>query len=241
MIKSKLMKKMIDASASRGYFDHGWLQTSHTFSFAGYYNLHRVHFGMLRVLNDDRIAPGEGFDLHPHVNMEVISVPLKGYLRHGDSIGNIEMLAPGDIQVMSAGSGISHSEYNASRDHWLEMLQIWVFPKVKNLPPAYRQVDIRPCLERNKLGLLIAPDGTAPASIRQDAWFSMGTFDAGKTFDYHIHLQGNGVYLFVIEGEVVVDGDTLARRDGVGIWDTSVVPVQVLRESTVLLMEVPIR
>ena len=193
------MKTVVDKANTRGYANHGWLKTHHTFSFANYYNPKRVHFGMLRVLNDDSVAPGEGFDTHPHKNMEVISIPLKGYLRHGDSIRNSEVITPGDIQVMSAGTGIFHSEFNDSG----------------------------------------APDGSAPASINQDAWFSMGTLDAGLVKEYKLHGKKNGVYLFVIEGEVEVANTVLSKRDGAGFWDTDSIAIEVLKHATVLLMEVP--
>ena len=205
------MKTVVDKANTRGYANHGWLKTHHTFSFANYYNPKRVHFGMLRVLNDDSVAPGEGFDTHPHKNMEVISIPLKGYLRHGDSIRNSEVITPGDIQVMSAGTGIFHSEFN----------------------------DSGPVLKKNELGVMIAPDGSAPASINQDAWFSMGTLDAGLVKEYKLHGKKNGVYLFVIEGEVEVANTVLSKRDGAGFWDTDSIAIEVLKHATVLLMEVP--
>ena len=233
------MKKVIDRASSRGYFNHGWLKTHHTFSFANYYNPERIHFGALRVLNDDSVDPSMGFDTHPHKNMEVISIPLKGYLRHGDSVQNTKTITPGDIQVMSTGSGIYHSEYNDSKEEQLEFLQIWVFPKVKNTPPEYHNYDVRSVLKKNHLGVIIAPDGSAPASILQDAWFSMGKFDAGQTIDYKMHQEGNGVYMFIIEGEADVLGQSLEKRDGIGIWDTKEFQVNVTKEAHLLLMEVP--
>lgn len=174
------MKIAVDRAGSRGYANHGWLKTYHTFSFANYYNPKRMRFGLLRVLNDDSVAPGEGFDMHPHQNMEVISIPLKGYLRHGDTIRNSEVITPGDIQVMSAGTGIVHSEFNDSQEEWLEFLQIWVFPRKENLPPRYKSYDIRSTQKENELSLIISPDGDAPASIEQDAWFSLGRIEAGQ-------------------------------------------------------------
>lgn len=233
------MKTVVDKANTRGYANHGWLKTHHTFSFANYYNPKRVHFGMLRVLNDDSVAPGEGFDTHPHKNMEVISIPLKGYLRHGDSIRNSEVITPGDIQVMSAGTGIFHSEFNDSGEEQLDFLQIWVFPREENTAPHYKSYDIRPVLKKNELGVMIAPDGSAPASINQDAWFSMGTLDAGLVKEYKLHGKKNGVYLFVIEGEVEVANTVLSKRDGAGFWDTDSIAIEVLKHATVLLMEVP--
>lgn len=233
------MKIVVDRAGSRGYANHGWLKTYHTFSFANYYNPKRMHFGMLRVLNDDAVAPGEGFDMHPHQNMEVISIPLKGYLRHGDNIRNSEVITPGDIQVMSAGTGIVHSEFNDSREEWLEFLQIWVFPRKENLPPRYRSYDIRSTQEKNKLSLIISPDGDAPASIEQDAWFSLGRIEAGQVKEYTLHKPGNGVYLFVIEGEVEVQNTGLSKRDGAGFWETENLTLEILKDSFLLLIEVP--
>lgn len=233
------MKMVVDKANSRGYANHGWLKTYHTFSFANYYNPKRVHFGKLRVLNDDTVAPGEGFDMHQHKNMEVISIPLKGYLRHGDSIKNTEVITSGDIQVMSAGTGIFHSEFNDSQSETLEFLQIWVFPREENTPPKYKSYDIRPVLKENELAFIISPDGDAPASILQDAWFSMGTLDAGRVEEYKFHKKGTGVYLFVIEGEVEVNNTILSRRDGAGFYDTDRITIEVLKKSTLLLMEVP--
>lgn len=235
------MKMVVDKANSRGYANHGWLKTYHTFSFADYYNPKRVHFGKLRVLNDDTLAPGEGFDMHQHKNMEVISIPLKGFLRHGDSIKNTEVITSGDIQVMSAGTGIYHSEYNDSKTESLEFLQIWVFPRQENTAPRYKSYDIRPLLKENELSLIISPDGQTPASILQDAWFSIGTLDAGQVKEYQLHAKDNGVYLFVIEGEVEEDNTILSRRDGAGFSETDSITIEALKNSTVLLMEVPMR
>ena len=211
------MKKVIDRASSRGYFNHGWLKTHHTFSFANYYNPERIHFGALRVLNDDSVDPSMGFDTHPHKNMEVISIPLKGYLRHGDSVQNTKTITPGDIQVMSTGSGIYHSEYNDSDEEQLEFLQIWVLPR----------------------SLIISPNGKTPASIKQDAWFSMGDFDTERSIEYCMHQEGNGAYLFVIEGEISVADEHLAKRDGIGIWDTKSFSIRATKGTKLLVMEVP--
>lgn len=233
------MKTIIDKASSRGYFDHGWLKTHHTFSFADYYNPSRVHFGALRVLNDDTVAPSKGFDTHPHQNMEVISIPLTGYLKHGDSVQNQQTITVGDIQVMSAGSGIFHSEYNGSDKEPVGFLQIWVFPRDKDTAPKYNNFDIRPLLKKNEFSLFLSPDRETPASIRQDAWFSMGELDKGVKAGYKLHKEGQGVYVFVIEGSVKVAGETLSRRDGIGIWDADAIEVEALEKSKVLLMEVP--
>lgn len=233
------MKKVIDRASSRGYFNHGWLKTYHTFSFANYYNPERIHFGALRVLNDDSVAPSMGFDTHPHKNMEVISIPLKGYLRHGDSVQNTKTITPGDIQVMSTGSGIYHSEYNDSDEEDLQFLQIWVFPRIENTKPEYNNFDVRSLLKQNELSLIISPDGKTPASIKQDAWFSMGDFDTERTIEYCMHQEGNGAYLFVIEGEISVLDERLSKRDGIGISDTSNFSIRVTKGTKLLVMEVP--
>lgn len=233
------MKLVVDKANTRGYANHGWLKTFHTFSFANYYNPKRMHFGMLRVLNDDTVAPGEGFDMHPHKNMEVVSIPLRGYLRHGDSIKNSEVITRGDVQVMSAGTGIVHSEFNDSRTEPVEFLQIWVFPRKENTPPRYQSYDIRPLFQKNKLAVIISPDGETAASIDQDAWFSMGELEAGQVKEYKLHSRDNGVYLFVIEGEVEIQNTVLSRRDGAGFWETDGITIEVLKQATLLLIEVP--
>lgn len=234
------MKVILDRAGSRGHANHGWLDTKHTFSFADYYNPKRIHFGALRVLNDDTVSPGKGFGMHPHQNMEVVSIPLKGYLRHGDSIENSEVITPGDIQVMSAGSGIFHSEYNDSNDEPLEFLQIWIYPRSKDSEPKYANYDIRALEQRDKLALIISPDGDAPASLNQNAWFSISHLSAGKALDYEWHKKGDGVYVFVIEGEIRINDElTLSRRDGAGIFDAECFSFQAMQESEVLFIEVP--
>lgn len=233
------MKTILHKAATRGHADHGWLNTYHTFSFASYFNPERVHFGALRVLNDDKVAPSEGFGMHPHQNMEVISIPLKGYLRHGDSIENSSVITPGTIQVMSTGTGIYHSEYNDSATEPLEFLQIWVFPKKENTKPKYDNFDIRHAVKRNELSLIVSPEGNAPASILQDAWFSIGKLDKGVKKTYDMHREDTGVYVFVIEGQANVSGTVLSRRDGMGIYDTNSVAIEALEDSEILLIEVP--
>ncbi len=238
-MKYTYMKTILHKAATRGHADHGWLDTYHTFSFASYFNPERVHFGALRVLNDDKVAPSEGFGMHPHQNMEVISIPLKGYLRHGDSIENSSVITPGTIQVMSTGTGIYHSEYNDSATEPLEFLQIWVFPKKENTKPKYDNFDIRHAVKRNELSLIVSPDGNAPASILQDAWFSIGKLDKGVKKTYDMHREDTGVYVFVIEGQANVSGTVLSRRDGMGIYDTNSVAIEALEDSEILLIEVP--
>ena len=233
------MKTIIDKANTRGYFNHGWLKTYHTFSFADYYNPRRIHFGALRVLNDDTVAPGEGFGMHPHKNMEVVSIPLQGYLRHGDNVQNESTITPGEIQVMSTGTGIYHSEYNASKTEDLKFLQIWVMPEKLNTPPAYQDFDVRPLLRKNEMALIVSPDGDAPARLLQQTWFSIGEIEARKKIDYHMHQSHSGVYIFVMEGEVKVDGTILSRRDGMGVYETGSFELETLKDSHILFIEVP--
>ena len=233
-----MMKTILDRANMRGHADYGWLDTRYTFSFADYYNPYRIHFGALRVLNEDTITPGMGFDTHPHKNMEVISIPLKGALRHGDSLEHYEVITPGKIQVMSAGSGIYHSEYNDSKTENLEFLQIWVIPQVNNTKPVYRNYDIREIDRRNRFGYIIAPDGTAPTGILQDAWFALGDLERGKKLGYRVHKENTGVYCFVLEGGIKIGESALSGRDGMGIYDTDGFQMEAFKNSKVLLMEV---
>lgn len=233
------MRKIIDKADSRGHSLSDWLDSHHTFSFSEYYNPHRMNFGALRVLNDDRIAPGEGFGTHPHKNMEIISIPLKGKLKHGDSHQNSRVITPGDIQTMSAGTGIYHSELNGSDTESVEFLQIWVMPEKTNTPPIYQDFDVRPFLHKNKMSLIVSPNGDAPAKLLQQTWFSIGEIEAGQKVEYHMHLPNSGVYIFLIEGEIQVDGTQLSRRDGMGVYDTQSFELETLKDSHILLIEVP--
>lgn len=233
------MKKVIDKAESRGRALYDWLDSHHTFSFDTYYNPRRMNFGALRVLNDDRVSPGKGFGTHPHKNMEIISIPLKGKLKHGDSQKNSRTITVGDIQTMSAGTGIYHSEMNGSDTEPVEFLQIWVMPEKLNTPPTYQDYDIRPLLRKNEMTLIVSPDGDAPAKMLQQAWFSIGEIEAGKKIGYHMHQSHAGVYIFIIEGEVKVDDTVLSRRDGMGVYDTSSFELETLKDSHILLIEVP--
>lgn len=230
------MKHYIDRADSRGYFDHGWLKTNHTFSFADYYNPKRMQFGALRVLNDDWLAPAQGFGMHPHKNMEVVSIPLKGSLKHGDSIQNTETIGPGQIQRMSAGTGIYHSEFNGSDTEAGEFLQIWIFPDTQNLTPEYESYSIQSLLKENELATFIEPEGAI--ALHQQAWMSMGSFAAGKKIAYTLKGKGTGVYLFVIEGECAVGDVQLGRRDGMALWDLSELELISLTDTQLLLIEV---
>lgn len=225
---------------SRGSADHGWLKAKHTFSFASYYNPERIHFGMLRVLNDDTIAAGVGFPTHPHDNMEIITIPLKGAIAHKDSMGNSSVIQKGEIQVMSAGTGIQHSEYNYSDSETLQLLQIWIFPNKKNVEPRYQQLSINQEIT-NQLHQILSPhpedDGVW---IHQDAWFHIGKFNTAQTIDYSLKKEGNGVYVFVIEGSVRIENQELSERDGLGISKTNQFSIEILTEQTeILLMEIP--
>lgn len=228
---------------SRGHANHGWLNSYHTFSFANYYDPARVHFGVLRVLNDDTVAAGMGFGRHPHDNMEIISIPLEGDLEHQDSMGNTAVIRRGDIQVMSAGTGITHSEYNKNKDQQVKFLQIWVFPDKQNVTPRYGQITLNDADRENKLQQIISPDSNdAGLWIHQQAWFHLGHFERGKEFTYTVRRPGNGVYLFVIGGSFSADGKTLGLRDGLGITDTATLQLSSLEaDSELLIMEVPMQ
>lgn len=226
---------------TRGHANHGWLNSHHSFSFANYYNPDRMHFGVLRVLNDDTVSPGMGFGTHPHDNMEIISIPLEGDLEHKDSMGTVSVIKHGDIQVMSAGTGITHSEYNKNKDREVKFLQIWVFPNKKNVTPRYDQITLNLKDRENKFQQIVSPNPDDEGVwIHQDAWFNLGKFDKGKTTDYSIKKKGNGVYAFILSGEATVNGTTLSKRDGLGIWDTDKISVTSNADGTeILLMDVP--
>lgn len=233
------MKTIFHQAKTRGHSLYDWLDSKHTFSFDHYYDPERVHFGALRVLNDDKVAPGEGFGMHPHKNMEIISIPLKGELQHGDSHKNSKVVSPGLIQTMSAGTGIYHSEMNHSDKEPVEFLQIWVLPKQNNTHPAYNDYDIRSLLKKNELTTIVAPDGSASAKMQQDTWFSIGEVEKGRTIDYKMHQKDMGVYIFLIEGEIKVGDRVLQKRDGLGVYDTDGFTIETLTDSHILLIEVP--
>lgn len=239
--KSEIMANTIlHKSSTRGKANHGWLDSKHTFSFANYYNPDRMHFGVLRVLNDDTVAPGMGFGTHPHDNMEIISIPLEGDLEHKDSMGNVTVIKKGDIQVMSAGTGIQHSEYNKNKDKEVKFLQIWLFPNKKNVTPRYDQITLKEADRHNKLQQILSPDANdAGVWIHQDAWFHLGKLDTGTKLDYKIHKKGNGVYVFLLNGTLKVNDQRIEQRDGFGIWDTDAIQLLAENNAEVLLMEVP--
>lgn len=226
---------------TRGHANHGWLDAHHTFSFASYYNPERHNFGVLRVLNDDRIDAGMGFGTHPHDNMEIITIPLAGELRHRDSMGNTAVIHAGEIQVMSAGTGIQHSEFNSSPDTTLNLLQIWIFPNKRNVTPRYDQQILNLADRHNKLQQVLSPNPEdAGVWIHQDAWFHLGKFDKDFETSYTLKQKENGVYVFVISGDVTINGQLLNTRDGLGIWETDVLNLKAESTDTeVLLMEIP--
>ena len=231
---------VLHKAGTRGHADHGWLNTYHTFSFADYYESQRVQFGALRVLNDDTVAPGMGFGTHPHANMEIISIPTSGDLEHKDSMGNVQVIKQGDIQVMSAGSGITHSEYNRNRDKPVKFFQIWVFPDRKNVEPRYGQITLNAADRKNKLQQIISPSPEDEGLwIHQQTWFHLATLDAGKEINYSLKKNDNGIYVFVIEGKVSVESQLLERRDGMGIIDKSEIKINSIENSEILLMELP--
>ena len=232
---------ILHKAETRGHANHGWLDSHHTFSFANYYDPDRMNFGALRVLNDDRIDGGMGFGKHPHDNMEIISIPLSGDLEHKDSMGNVAVIKNGDIQVMSAGTGITHSEYNKNSDSACKFLQIWVIPNQRNVKPRYDQITLDIEELRNKLQQVVSPyQDDEGVWIHQNAWFHLGTFDKDVEVKYQLKLAGNGVYAFVIEGQFTIENINLASRDGLGITDTNYFTIiSTAQDSEILLMEVP--
>ena len=227
---------------TRGDANHGWLHSKHTFSFANYYNPERMHFGALRVLNDDSVEGGMGFGTHPHDNMEIISIPLEGDLEHRDSMNNIAVIKNGDIQVMSAGTGIQHSEYNKNKDSKVKFLQIWVFPNAKNVTPRYDQITLNAADRHNTFQQILSPNADdAGVWIHQNAWFHLAKFDKGTSKEYNIKSKGNGLYIFNLSGDIKVGEQVLNARDGYGIWDFEKLTISADSEAEFLLMEVPMQ
>jgi quercetin 2,3-dioxygenase len=240
--KLKPMKTVLHKANTRGHANHGWLDSYHTFSFSGYYDPARTHFGALRVLNDDVVAGGRGFGQHPHDNMEIISIPLRGSLEHGDNTGGHGIIKSGEVQIMSAGSGIAHSEKNASSTEDVNFLQVWVFPKEKNIQPRYDQKLFLAEERINKFQTVVAPEKNGDALwINQDAWFSLGKLSKGFSTEYAINKNTNGVYAFVIEGDVTINGQALNKRDGLGVWDVDKLSIVADSDAEVLLIEVPMQ
>jgi len=241
--KNEIMDNIIiHKAATRGGANHGWLNAKHSFSFANYYNPERMNFGVLRVLNDDQIAPAMGFSTHPHDNMEIITIPLEGAVRHKDSMGNEGVIQRGEVQVMSAGTGIYHSEFNHNKDIDLKLLQIWLFPNKEGVTPRYDQISIPTDIKNEFYQILSPSPDDAGVWIHQNAWFNMASLDSGKTANYTIHAPStNGVYAFIIKGDVTINGQSLNQRDGMGIWSVDQLEVTASSDAEVLLMEVPLQ
>lgn len=237
------MKTVLYRASSRGHAYHGWLDTHHTFSFANYYDPNRIHFGALRVINDDIVKGGEGFGTHPHDNMEIISIPLYGDLEHKDSMGHTSVIHAGEVQVMSAGSGLTHSEYNANEDSPVNFFQIWVFPDKKNVEPRYDQKAFDFIHDKNKLVQIVGPKGDPSNTglwIHQSAWFSLGTFDKGTEIEYSVKKKGNGVFAMVVDGEFTLEGQKLHHRDGFSLSDVDNIKITADTDNArILLMDVP--
>ena len=234
------MKTIYHSAETRGNANHGWLKANHSFSFAQYYDPERMNFGALRVLNDDTIAPGKGFGTHPHENMEIITIPLKGDLEHKDSMGNVGAINEGEIQVMSAGTGVYHSEYNKNKDKPINLLQLWVIPKTRNVKPRYDQKSLREYKKTNAFYQILSPNQDDGGMwIHQDAWFHMGEFNQVTETEYITKKQGNGIYIFVIEGAFKVGDQQLNHRDAMGVWEASKISFIAEPNSKVLLVEVP--
>lgn len=236
------MKTVLHTSENRGHANHGWLDTHHTFSFADYYDPSRVQFGMLRVLNDDRVAAGEGFGTHPHDNMEIISIPLFGDLEHKDSMGNHGEISTGEIQVLSAGTGITHSEFNKNKDKEVRFLQIWIFPNKRNVTPRYDQISLTEIEKPDELFQILSPNPNDQGVwIHQNAWFHLGDLSEGWEGKYELKDKSNGVYFFIIEGDVTVAGQKLNRRDGLGVSEVESIEIIANSLSNLLIMEIPMK
>jgi len=238
--ETRTMKSVLHKANTRGHVNHGWLDSNHTFSFANYYNPQRMNFGVLRVLNDDRVMAGRGFGTHPHDNMEIISIPLDGDLEHKDSMGNVAVIKKGDVQLMSAGTGIFHSEYNKNSDKEVKFLQIWLFPNKRDVNPRYDQISLNNEETNDRLVQILSPNQEDEGVwIHQNAWFHMGNLSKCRRVEYKIKDSRNGVYAFIIDGDVSIEGQELNRRDGYGVWDTDKINIDAISNARVLLMEVP--
>ncbi len=236
-----MTNSVLHKANTRGHANHGWLNAHHSFSFANYYNPERMHFGVLRVLNDDIVAAGMGFGTHPHDNMEIVTIPLQGDLEHKDSMGNNEIIRAGDVQAMSAGTGIRHSEFNPNADREVRLLQIWLFPRERSVTPRYDQISYDQAKMQNNFLQIVSPNPEDDGVwIHQDAWFHLGNFDAGIETSYTVQRPNkNGVYAFIIGGDVVVNGQQLSSRDALGVWDTTVLDIKAVSNAQILLIEVP--
>ena len=234
------MKTVFHPENERGHANHGWLDAHHSFSFASWYNPAKVHFGMLRVLNDDTVAPGMGFGMHPHDNMEIVTIPMEGALEHKDDMGGNGVIKRNEVQVMSAGTGVHHSEFNHSKTEQVKLFQCWVFPREKGVTPRYDQKEFNPTGRKNKFQTLVAPNKDGENLwLHQDTVFSLAEIDASKSLTYEIKFKGNGVYVMLVEGEVEIEGKKLNRRDAIGVWETDKFEIKANKNSEILLIEVP--
>lgn len=234
------MKKILHKANERGHANHGWLNAYHSFSFASWFNAEKIQFGALRVLNDDTIAPGMGFGTHPHDNMEIITIPLEGDLAHKDSMGNGTTIKTGDIQVMSAGTGIQHSEFNPNHDQQTKLFQIWLFPKYRNVEPRYQQITLDTTEQLNNFAQILSPNPDDDGVwIHQDAWFYLSNFDIEFSKKLALKKEGNGFYVMNIEGEIEVNGEKLEKRDAIGIWETNEIEIKANSNAKFLIMEIP--
>jgi len=238
------MNTVLHKANTRGHVNHEWLDTYHSFSFASYLHPERMNFGVLRVLNDDRVAEGRGFGTHPHDNMEIISIPLERDLEHKDNMGNVAVIKEGDVQILSVGTGIYHCEYNMNQDSEVKFLQIWVFPSKKQVEPRYDQISIREIEKENQFYQILSPSkGDQGVWIHQNTWFSLGKFSKQTKVNYKLHLSNNGIYAFILEGTANIQGQALNIRDGFGIWNTNKIEIQIEIQTEsntkILLLEVP--
>ncbi len=234
------MKTVLHKANTRGHNSFAWLNAYHSFSFGEYYNPDRMGFGKLRVLNDDTISAGMGFGKHPHNNMEIVTIPLNGALHHKDSTGRDEIIRAHDVQIMSAGSGIAHSEFNANKDQEVKLLQIWVLPKEQNIEPRYQQKSFKPADRLNQVLTVVAPDDDQAVWINQDAWFSLANLLEGTEKKYTIRQKGNGVYAFIISGNASINGIALTERDALGIWESEFLAIKADGNTEILLIDIPI-
>ena len=234
------MKTILHKAGERGHADHGWLNAHHSFSFASWYDPSKVHFGMLRVLNDDVVAPGQGFGMHPHNDMEIITIILEGALQHRDNMGNGSVIRPGDVQVMSAGTGVMHSEFNPSSSEAVNLFQLWIFPKEKNIKPRYDQKTFPVADRVNNIQTVASGyKSNGELYIHQDALLALSNPEKDKPVTYSLKGAGHGVYVLVVNGSVEIDGKILNKRDAIGVWDTDKVDIRPLDNSELLLVEVP--
>jgi redox-sensitive bicupin YhaK (pirin superfamily) len=234
------MKKITHKAHTRGGAEHGWLSTKHTFSFADYFDPDRVNFGKLRVINDDTVQAAMGFPTHGHQNMEIVTIPLSGALEHKDSMGTTSVIQAGEVQIMSAGTGVTHSEFNHSKTELVSLLQIWVHPEKINLEPRYQQKKFDVSQRKNSFQTVVSPEKNEESVwINQQAYFSLCNLEAAQVITYTLHNPSHGAYIFLIEGKITIDGEELENRDGMGVWETSSIALKGISDSEILIIEVP--